>query len=195
MRSALFIGVLLTIVLLLAACAGGEPTPSPTPTLTATVTPTPTSTATATPTPTSSGPGPEETVRAYYESLTTEDLEKQISLAVPERREQIRDSLTRFGFPPGSYRDVRLETASQTEDTAAVTSKYELTTTFQGKSVEGPGEGIFGLEKRSGEWLLASIGFSEPESMEFFVDDEEGTQSVKPRCLSTTTRSDRGPRG
>ena len=122
----------------------------------------------------SSGPGPEETVRAYYETVTAEDLEKHISLAVPERRDQVRDAVTRFGFPPGSYSDIRLETVSQSGDTATVTSKYDLKTTFQGKTVQGLVEEIFSLKKRSGEWLLASLKFSEPESVEFFVDDKEG---------------------
>ena len=122
-----------------------------------------------------SGLGPEETVYAYYKTLTDEDLEKQISLGVPERREQIRAALTRFGFPPGSYANVKVETISQTDDKATVASNYELTTTFQGKTVQGPVEEIFSLEKRTGKWLLASLRFSEPESVEFFVDDEEGS--------------------
>ena len=122
-----------------------------------------------------SGLGPEETVLAYYESITDEDIEKQISLAVPERREQIRAALTRFGFPPGSYANVKVETRLQNGDTATVASNYELTTTFRGKTVQGPVEEILSLEKRGGKWLMASLRFSEPDSVEFFVDDEEGS--------------------
>lgn len=123
----------------------------------------------------SSGPDPEEVVLVYFETITDEDIEKQISLAVPERREQIRAALTRFGFPQGSYVNVEVETRLQNGDTATFAGNYDLTTTFQGKTVSGPVEEIFNLEKRNGKWLLASMIYSEPESVEFFVDDEEGT--------------------
>ena len=148
------------------------PTPSPTPT------PTPPE---PTPTPCSSEPGPESTVCSYYEALTTGDpteegyISHAVSLAAPELRQQMEARPTVFGRQRlGSYSNVKLETVSQTADTAIVKSYFELERTSQERTFRGPEHETFSLEKRNGKWLVVSFELLELGSMEFFVEDEEG---------------------
>ena len=144
----------------------------------------------------SSGSDPEEVVLVYYETITDEDIEKQISLAVPKRREQIRVALTRFGFPPGSYANVKVETRLQNGDTATVASNYELTTTFQGKTVQGPVEEILKPGEKEREVVdgLTEIFRTGVGGVLSLMMTRE-VRLVAPRCSFTMTRLDHGPRG
>jgi len=115
--------------------------------------------------------GPEKTVHAWFDTYAAKDAEKFVSLFVPEQREQMAE----ITMPDVSFSNLKIETISQTEETAEITAAYDIELTINGKTEQSHTKLKFGLEKRDSEWLISKVEPIETEvaSVEVLVHDEE----------------------
>jgi uncharacterized protein YchJ len=99
---------------------------------------------------------PEDTVRAAFAALESQNADKLISYYV----EDVRDTVlakTEYAFAfvdKFKVSNLELTVLSETEDTASVEADYDLTTTLSGQSIKEHITEIYELAKVDGEWLL-----------------------------------------